>query len=42
VSDANMKDTVDVMVEYGGLEAKAKDEYKGYYTNGYLPGGSGS
>jgi NitT/TauT family transport system substrate-binding protein len=42
VTDANMKDTVDVMVEYGGLEAKAKDDYKGYYTNAYLPGGSGS
>lgn len=42
VSDANMKDTVDVMVEYGGLEAKAKDELKNYYTNAYLPGGSGS
>jgi len=39
VSDANMKDTVDVMVEYGGLEAKAKDEFKSYYTNQYLPGG---
>ncbi len=42
VSDANMKDTVDVMVEYGGLEAKAKDELKTYYTNQYLPAGSGS
>ncbi len=42
VSDANMKDTVDVMVEYGGLDAKAKDELKTYYTNQYLPAGSGS
>lgn len=42
VSDANMKDTVDVMVEYGGLEAKAKTEFKSYYTNQYLPAGSGS
>ena len=40
VSDANMKATVDVMVEYGGLETKAKDELKNYYTNAYLPGGS--
>ena len=32
-----MTDTVDVMVEYGGLEAKAKDELKAYYTNDYLP-----
>ena len=42
VADKNMQDTVDVMVEYGGLEAKAKDEFKGYYTNAYLPAGSGS
>jgi len=41
VSDNNMKDTVDVLVEYGGLEAKAKDEFKTYYTNQYLPSGSG-
>jgi NitT/TauT family transport system substrate-binding protein len=40
VSDANMKATVDVMVEYGGLETKAKDELKNYYTNAYLPDGS--
>ena len=40
VTDANMQDTVNVMVEYGGLEAKAKDEFKNYYTNAYLPGGS--
>jgi NitT/TauT family transport system substrate-binding protein len=37
VSDENMKETVGVMVEYGGLEAKAKDEIKTYYTNAYLP-----
>lgn len=37
VSDENMKDTVDVMVEYGGLEAKAKSEIKNYYTDAYLP-----
>jgi NitT/TauT family transport system substrate-binding protein len=42
VSDANMADTVGVMVEYGGLEAKAKVELKNYYTNAYLPPGSGS
>ena len=40
VTDANMQDTVNVMVEYGGLEAKAKDDFKNYYTNAYLPGGS--
>ena len=37
VADKNMQDTVDVMVEYGGLEAKAKDEIKTYYTNEFLP-----
>jgi NitT/TauT family transport system substrate-binding protein len=37
VSDENMKDTVDVMVEYGGLEPKAKDNPKAFYTNDYLP-----
>jgi len=41
VTNNNMKDTVDVLVEYGGLEAKAKDEFKTYYTNQYLPSGSG-
>jgi NitT/TauT family transport system substrate-binding protein len=42
VTDANVKDTVDVMVEYGGLDAKAKEDFKNYYTNAYLPAGSGS
>jgi NitT/TauT family transport system substrate-binding protein len=37
VSDQNMTDTVNVMVEYGGLEAKAKDNPKAFYTNDYLP-----
>lgn len=37
VSDKNMMETVGVMVEYGGLEAKAKDDIKTYYTNEYLP-----
>jgi NitT/TauT family transport system substrate-binding protein len=37
VSDKNMTDTVALMIEYGGLEAKAKDELKNYYTNAYLP-----
>jgi len=41
VTNNNMKATVDVLVEYGGLEAKAKDEFKTYYTNQYLPSGSG-
>ncbi|HMJ43922.1 MAG TPA: ABC transporter substrate-binding protein [Pseudolabrys sp.] len=37
VSDPNMAETVGVMVEYGGLDAKAKDDLKTYYTNAYLP-----
>jgi NitT/TauT family transport system substrate-binding protein len=37
VSDANMTDTVNVMVEYGGLEAGAKEDPKAFYTNAYLP-----
>ena len=37
VTDRNMKDSVDLMVEYGGLEAKAKDNPKAFYTNEYLP-----
>lgn len=37
VSDQNMTETVDIMVEYGGLDAKAKTELKNYYTNAYLP-----
>jgi len=37
VTDANMNETVGVMVEYGGLDAKAKDEIKTYYTNEFLP-----
>src|SRR6266404_5713656 len=37
VTDQNMTDTVNLMVEYGGLEAKAKDNPKAFYTNDYLP-----
>jgi len=33
VTDQNMTDTVNLMVEYGGLEAKAKDNPKAFYTN---------
>jgi NitT/TauT family transport system substrate-binding protein len=28
---------VELMVEYGGLEAKAKENPKAFYTNEYLP-----
>jgi NitT/TauT family transport system substrate-binding protein len=37
VSEQNMNDTINVMVEYGGLEAKAKDSPGDFYTNDYLP-----
>src|SRR4029079_4308914 len=37
VSDQNMADTVAVMVEYGGLDAAAKDNPKHFYTNDHLP-----
>jgi NitT/TauT family transport system substrate-binding protein len=37
VTDANMNDTVATLVEYGGLEAKAKENPKAFYTNEYLP-----
>jgi NitT/TauT family transport system substrate-binding protein len=39
VSDQNMTDTVNLLVEYGGLDAKAKDNPKAFYTNDYLPKG---
>lgn len=42
VSDKNMKDTVDLMVEYGGLDAIAKEKLKTFYTNEFLPKASGS
>jgi NitT/TauT family transport system substrate-binding protein len=32
-----MADSVNLMVEYGGLEAKAKDNAKLFYSNDYLP-----
>ena len=32
-----MTDSVNLMVEYGGLDAKAKDNPKAFYTNDYLP-----
>ncbi len=41
VSEQNMSNTVNMMVEYGGLDAVAKDNAKAYYTNDYLPKGTG-
>src|ERR1700720_2538930 len=37
VTDQNMTDSVNLMVEYGGLDAKAKDNARVFYTNDYLP-----
>lgn len=37
VSDENMTETVNVMVDYGGLDPKAKADVKSYYTDAYLP-----
>ncbi len=42
VSDKNMKESVDLMVEYGGLDAVAKQKVKSFYTNEYLPKANGS
>lgn len=38
VSEDNMRESVDLLVQYGGLDASAKDKVAGYYTNAYLPG----
>src|SRR6266446_6921497 len=40
VTDQNMTDTVNLLVEYGGLDAKAKENPKAFYTNDYLPKGN--
>jgi len=40
VSDANMKASVDLLVEYGGLEASAKADPKAFYTRDFLPSGT--
>src|ERR1700732_5124178 len=40
VTDANMTDSVNLMVEFGGLDAKAKENPKAFYTNDYLPKGN--
>jgi NitT/TauT family transport system substrate-binding protein len=37
VTDQNMNDSVALMVEYGGLDAKAKENPKSFYTSDYLP-----
>lgn len=42
VSDKNMQESLDLLIEYGGLEATARDKLKTFYTNDYLPKASGS
>jgi len=42
VSDKIMQESVDLMVEYGGLEAVAKEKVKSFYSNDHLPKASGS
>jgi NitT/TauT family transport system substrate-binding protein len=37
VSDANMANSIGLLVEYGGLDPKAKENPKAFYTNEYLP-----
>lgn len=37
VNDSLMQDSVDLMVEFGGLDPAAKDKTKSFYTNDYLP-----
>ncbi len=37
VTDANMADSVALLVEYGGVDAAAKDQVKSYYTRDFLP-----
>jgi len=37
VTDANMTNSVNLLVEYGGLDAKAKENSKAFYSNDYLP-----
>nr|WP_238314088.1 ABC transporter substrate-binding protein [Methylobacterium crusticola] len=39
VTDATMAETVNVLVEYGGLSAAAKADPKAFYTRQYLPAG---
>ena len=37
VTDDNMKETVDLLVEYGGLDKSAKENPKRFYTREFLP-----
>ncbi|MGH7003634.1 MAG: ABC transporter substrate-binding protein [Alphaproteobacteria bacterium] len=37
VAESDMKSTVDLLVEFGGLDAAAKGKLDQFYTNAYLP-----
>jgi NitT/TauT family transport system substrate-binding protein len=37
MSDDQMNETIDIMVEYGGLDPIVKKDPKSYYTNAFLP-----
>jgi NitT/TauT family transport system substrate-binding protein len=37
VSDANMAETVNLLIEYGGLDPAAKNDPKAFYTRDFLP-----
>ncbi|CAH1658941.1 ABC transporter substrate-binding protein [Chelatococcus asaccharovorans] len=41
VTDQNMIDSVNLLVEYGGLEASAKNDVKSFYSRDYLPKAAG-
>src|SRR5215207_5416011 len=41
VSDANMKDSVALLVEYGGVNASANSDPKAFYTRDFLPKSAG-
>jgi len=37
VTDSNMAETVNLLVEYGGVDASAKNDPKAFYTRDFLP-----
>ena len=41
VSDVNMKDSVALLVEYGGVDASANNDPKAFYTRDFLPKSAG-
>lgn len=41
VTEANMTESVNLLVEFGGVDATAKTDPKAFYTNEFLPKGAG-